>query len=233
MMLTGEKLGEAIAAAIQKKIDSGAAKSKAEIARRFGIKPSSINDWEKRGTIAKERLPDLWQYFSDVVEPEHWGLRSYPSEIAIWNDKDDLPPDDTRVWVDRWEYAFSAGNGMVQWEVRQKDALPFRAALFDSIGCKPETCKLVMARGDSMEPFLFDRDMMMIDTTKTAIRDGRIYAIHFEDEPLVKQVFKQAGGALTLHSFNPRYPDRLVGPDDMQSLAVAGEVVYRSGSGFL
>ena len=73
MMLTGEKLGEAIAAAIQKKIDSGAAKSKAEIARRFGIKPS----------------------------------------------------------------------------------------------------------------------------------------------------------------FNPRYPDRLVGPDDMQSLAVAGEVVYRSGSGFL
>lgn len=155
------------------------------------------------------------------------------THVAVWNEKDDLPPDDTRVWVDRWEYAFSAGNGMVQWEVRQKDALPFRAAFFDSIGCKPETCKLVMARGDSMEPFLFDRDMMMIDTTKTAIRDGRIYAIHFEGEPLVKQVFKQAGGALTLHSFNPRYPDRLVGPDDMQSLAVAGEVVYRSGSGFL
>src|SRR5690606_8324588 len=157
-------------------------------ARRFGIKPSSINDWEKRGTIAKERLPDLWQYFSDVVGPEHWGLRNYPSEIVTWNEKDDLPPDDTRVWVDRWEYAFSAGNGMIRWEVRQKDALPFRAAFFDSIGCKPETCKLVMARGDSMEPFLFDRDMMMIDTTKTAIRDGRIYAIHFEDEPLVKQV---------------------------------------------
>ena len=203
--------------------------NQSEFAAKIGAGAQDITNWKKRG-MPTDRHESVAAAFGKTVDELLGGEAPH---IALWNERDDLPPDDTRVWVDRWEYAFSAGNGMVQWEVRQKDALPFRAALFDSIGCKPETCKLVMVRGDSMEPFLFDRDMMMLETTKTFIRDGRIYAIHFEDEPLVKQVFKQAGGALTLHSFNPRYPDRLVGPDDMQSLAVAGEVVYRSGSGFL
>lgn len=155
------------------------------------------------------------------------------THVAVWNDKRDLPPDDSRVWVDRWDYAFSAGDGGIQWEVRQKDALPFRASLFDAIGCSPKHCKLLTVKGDSMEPFLFDRDMIMIDTSKTEVRDGRVYAIHFEGEALVKQLFKQAGGALTLHSYNSKYPDRHVDHADMATLAIAGEVVYRSGSGFL
>lgn len=153
--------------------------------------------------------------------------------VAVWDDKDELPKDESRVWIDRWDYAFCAGNGGIQWEVRQKDALPFNGSLFKAIGSKPKDCRLMMVRGDSMEPFLFDRDMMMIDVTKNEVRDGKIYAIHFEGEALVKQLFKQAGGALTLHSYNHKYPDRLVDHEDMGSLAIAGEVVYRSGSGFI
>lgn len=243
-MRTGKKLGEAIAAAIQKKIDSGGARSKAEIARHFGVKPPSISDWERRGTISKHRLPELWSYFSDVVGPEHWGITDREmamtpdmgnahGQVATWETPDDLPPSDDRVWVDRWDFAFSAGNGGIQWEVRQKDALPFNLGFFKTIGCSPKDCRLLLVKGDSMEPFVFDRDMIMIDVTKTEIRDGRIYAVHFEGEPLIKQVFKQAGGALTLHSYNRNYPDRLIPLEDMKSLAIAGEVVYRSGSGFI
>ena len=73
-MLNGKELGAAIAAAIQMKIDSGAIRSKAEVAREFEIKPPSLYDWERKGTIDKARLPKLWEYFSDVAGPEHWGL---------------------------------------------------------------------------------------------------------------------------------------------------------------
>ena len=73
-MLTGKKLGKAIARAIQKKIDSGAVKSKAEVARHFGIKPPSIHTWINNGTVSKNKLPELWNYFSDVVGLEHWGI---------------------------------------------------------------------------------------------------------------------------------------------------------------
>lgn len=68
-MLTGKELGEAIKTAIEKK---GVAK--AAVARHFGVKPPSVSDWIKRGTIDKAKLPELFSYFSDVVDHEHWGV---------------------------------------------------------------------------------------------------------------------------------------------------------------
>lgn len=68
-MLTGKDLGAAIEKAIKlKKV------SKAEVARAFKVRPPSVQDWIKRGTIDKSKLPALWRYFSDVVGPDHWGM---------------------------------------------------------------------------------------------------------------------------------------------------------------
>jgi phage repressor protein C with HTH and peptisase S24 domain len=77
-MLNGTELGAAIKAAIERKIASGAAASQAAIARHFNVKPPSIHDWIKKGSISKDKLPELWRYFSDVAGPEHWGLRAWP-----------------------------------------------------------------------------------------------------------------------------------------------------------
>ncbi|MDA5499960.1 hypothetical protein [Yersinia aleksiciae] len=78
-MLSGKELGQAIELAINKKISSGAIKTKAEVARHFKIKPPSIHDWIKKGSISKDKLPELWNYFSDVAGPEHWGLKEIPA----------------------------------------------------------------------------------------------------------------------------------------------------------
>jgi len=152
--------------------------------------------------------------------------------IQVWDSPDELEPSDGRVWVDQWDYRVSAGDGGVQWEIRQKKALPFTSEFFKAIGTKPANCRLLIVRGDSMEPFLYNRDMVMVDITKTTVRDGGVYAVAFEHEGLVKQIFKQPGGALTLHSFNSRYPDRSVSPQDLDNFVIIGEVKYRSGSGF-
>ncbi|MEY4922597.1 MAG: hypothetical protein RLY17_1314 [Pseudomonadota bacterium] len=77
-MLSGKELGHAIELAINKKISSGAIKTKAEVARHFNVKPPSIHDWIKKGSISKDKLPELWRYFSDVAGPEHWGLEELP-----------------------------------------------------------------------------------------------------------------------------------------------------------
>jgi hypothetical protein len=147
--------------------------------------------------------------------------------------QDDLPHDEKRVWVDRYDYRFSAGNGHAQWEVREKNALPFNEGFFKAIGSNPHDCKLVVCHGRSMEPFLFDKDMIMVDTKKVVLREEKIYALWLEDEPLVKQVFKQPGGGLVLHSYNPAYPDKLIEADQLDRLKIFGQCVYRSGAGFL
>lgn len=73
-MLKSKELGAAIASAIQLKIDAGFAASKAAVARDLGVNPNVVYGWIRTGSISKERLPMLWEYFSDVVGPEHWGI---------------------------------------------------------------------------------------------------------------------------------------------------------------
>lgn len=74
-MLKGKELGLAITKAIDLKIASGSIATKTEVARHFGVELPSLYGWMKRGTISKDKLPKLWNYFSDVVGPEHWGLK--------------------------------------------------------------------------------------------------------------------------------------------------------------
>lgn len=69
-MLTGPELGAAIEAA---RIAKGV--SKKQLADDFQVKPPSVQGWVKNGRIDKSKLMDVIAYFSDVVGPEHWGLR--------------------------------------------------------------------------------------------------------------------------------------------------------------
>lgn len=69
-MLTGPELGAAIDAA---RIAKGV--SKKQLADDFQVKPPSVQGWVKNGRIDKSKLMDVIAYFSDVVGPEHWGLR--------------------------------------------------------------------------------------------------------------------------------------------------------------
>lgn len=101
-MLKGKEFGQAIDAAITLKIKSGGARSKAEIARHFKVQPPSLVDWVKKGSIAKERLPDLWAYFADVVGPEHWGMtaREWPAGLSspVVGRRHHHAPEDTPPW---------------------------------------------------------------------------------------------------------------------------------------
>ena len=86
-MLNKKELGRAIKEAIDLKIASGAISSKADVARAFKVKPPSVEGWISRGTISKSKIDKLFEYFSDVVGPEHWGLKSRP----LWNNQNQQP----------------------------------------------------------------------------------------------------------------------------------------------
>jgi hypothetical protein len=162
--------------------------------------------------------------FNNLLPPDK-------GNVVTWERPEDLEPDESRVWIDRYDYRFSAGSGVIQWEIRQKKALPFDIGFFKALGVRPQDCKLAQCHGRSMEPYLFNRDMMMLNTVWHSVRDGHIYAVVFEDEPLVKQIFKEPEGALRLHSYNPEYPDKIIQHNQLEGLHIAGEVIYRSGSG--
>lgn len=68
-MLTGERLGQALAAAMALKNVK-----ETDVAAEFGVKAPSVYGWKATGRIAKKHLNHLVEYFSDVVPPSHWGM---------------------------------------------------------------------------------------------------------------------------------------------------------------
>jgi phage repressor protein C with HTH and peptisase S24 domain len=232
-----------------------------DVARLLGVSPQKVTNWlargvSKEGMLDAQRIigcSAIWIQTGEgeMVDASQIHVSNKPGHsisdqtqrvidrllpegsgnLVTWEKAEDLEPDEDRVWIDRYDYRYSAGNGVIQWEVRQKKALPFDIGFFKALGIRPQDCKLAQVHGRSMEPYLFNRDMMMICTAKTRIKDGLIYAVTFEDEPLVKQIFKEPEGALRLHSYNSEFPDKIILADQLEGLQIAGEVIYRSGSG--
>lgn len=56
-MIKGKDFGKAIGEAIDLKLKNGSVASKAEIARHFSMKPPSLSDWVKKGSVAKSFAP--------------------------------------------------------------------------------------------------------------------------------------------------------------------------------
>lgn len=71
-MLTGSKLGAAIAAALEQN-----GKTQADAARLFGVKAPSVSGWIKTGRISKSNFDQLRSWLVKTP-PEHWGAISTP-----------------------------------------------------------------------------------------------------------------------------------------------------------
>lgn len=90
-MLSGPELAAAFTEAMRLKKEKGVTQQ--QVAEVFGVRQASVSEWGKTGRIAKKHLNTLVEYFSDVVEPEHWGLHEaiqdamarakYPNAIPV------------------------------------------------------------------------------------------------------------------------------------------------------
>lgn len=89
---TGEALASVIRQAVQAKIDTGRAKTLAEMGRAIGVTSAAISYWTKTGKVKEDRMEPLIRYFKDVTKPEDWGLEQWPG----WAEK----PTVTKKWFD-------------------------------------------------------------------------------------------------------------------------------------
>lgn len=65
---------------------------------------------------------------------------------------------------------------------------------------------------------------MLVDTSKTDVRNGFIYVIAVGEDLLVKRVRRRLDGQIELISDNKVYAVETLGPDALQALRVIGRV---------
>lgn len=83
---------------------------------------------------------------------------------------------------------------------------------------------LVEARGDSMEPQIHDRDLVLVEPATVSSGDTAV-VVHGEEAKL-KKVYK-ASGHIILQSLNPKYEPVVVPLDEVRQVGVVRGVVRR------
>ena len=210
------------------------------VANTVGIKQPTYQALES-GKV--EKTSSLLQIAQALKVNAHWlatgegEMTALPAQIQTILDNTTGPISNNainpeqKIWLPLMNISFSCGNGVdVQCHFEEtKKQLAFEPDFLPSRGVKEANVRLLYATGDSMEEFIFDGDIFAIDISDTTIRDGQIYAIYFEGEAMLKQIFKEAGGRLILHSKNPKYKDKIVTEDNGADFKVLGRQFWRAG----
>lgn len=138
---------------------------------------------------------------------------------------------ETKIWVPLVDVGFSCGDGeSIEFHYDEtKRLLAFDPDFFISRGIKPSNTRIMYAKGDSMEMYISDGDVFAIDVSDINVKDGGIYAVYFEGEAMLKQIFKEAGGKLILHSLNSKYKDKEVTEGNGANFKVIGRQFWRAG----
>jgi phage repressor protein C with HTH and peptisase S24 domain len=106
------------------------------------------------------------------------------------------PDDDDRFYrIDKVKLRLSAGiSGFaVEPETHDGSTISIPRDWADRNGYNPEHLIGVKVRGESMEPSLYEDDLVIINTADTKLVDGIVYAFNYEGEPVVKRLARDAG----------------------------------------
>lgn len=105
------------------------------------------------------------------------------------------PDDPSLVQIPKVKLRLSAGITGFQVEPENYDGakttVPAEWMLRN--GFKKDKLIAIRVKGESMEPTLYDSDLVVLNTADTVPVDGSVFAINYEGEPVVKRMVRDAG----------------------------------------
>ncbi|MBL4774458.1 MAG: helix-turn-helix domain-containing protein [Mariprofundus sp.] len=198
-----------------------------ELTTYLGLKSKgAISTWKSRGRIPYAECDIISQKESIYLDWLLTGQGEMSKSKALAPIHDDL------VYIPEYDVELSAGFGAYP----EDHALavgnrPFSLKWLRKKGLKAKDLQLVRVKGDSMEPLLKDKDLVMLDTSKTKPSQAMPFAVRLDDDLMVKTIQHQGDGSIALISHNKTYNDIIIDqnnpPHDFQ---IIGAVVWHAHS---
>lgn len=154
------------------------------------------------------RLERNQQGYSDATLSKIAAALGVPV-AALFTEPHDEPPDagrfqnvevvdegdDRFVQVKKVKLRLSAGITGFQVEPEQYDGktLSVPSQWVERRGYDREKLIAIRVRGESMEPTLYEDDLVVINTADTKPVDGQVFAVNYEGEPVIKRLARDAG----------------------------------------
>lgn len=199
----------------QKAERSGADFTQQDLASRAGVTQGSIAHLESGRTKTSRSLTRIAAALGVTTEwladgkgdpfapttPDTEQTR-FPGAMSVRGSSDESP---SHIAVRKiTEFKLSAGLTGFQVELDHQNGgiweLPTR--WLDRKGLNPVHLIAIEIKGESMEPNLYDGDLIVINTADTRLVNGEVYAVNYEGEAVVKRMIRE-GGQWYLCSDNP------------------------------
>jgi len=178
------------------------------------------------------RLAEEISYLSRSAEVRPAGTRI---EVAMMEPgTGQSPSSDDYALIRQYSAQGECGGGILNDHVEVSGSLAFKRDWLKRMGAKPEHLFVIYASGSSMEPYIFDGDVVLFDSSDIEPRDRQVYAIRRPDGGVsIKRMAQQLSGNWLIRSDNSdkaRYPDEEVSPQSMHDVPIMGRVIWRGGA---
>lgn len=193
--------------------------SRKAFGERIGVKEGKVQAIETGAQrVDHETLEAITDCF-DVSA--NWLLKG-----AI-DDERDTTPASAFVQIPRYSVSAEAGNsGSFVSDPLDITYYAFSLQWIKRRGLDPKELQIIEVKGDSMEPKLWEGDLILIDRSQTDPKDGKAFVVRVWDEFVVKHVQIIGQSAISLLSANTVYPPReLKLPLDDRDFQIIGQVV--------
>jgi phage repressor protein C with HTH and peptisase S24 domain len=200
--------------------------SRDEAAGRLGIHPTTLRRYEMG-----QRPPDsetLTRACEVYGVTEAWllngrGPREAPTRMAESGPVFRPAESADAVSIPLFDIQASAGGGQLVWDEQPTTRVVFPRVMLQRMGINPRGAKLLLAKGDSMEPTIGDGNLMLVDIADIDLRDD-IFVLRREESVLVKRLQRHLDGSLAVRSDNPAYQEDRLPRDEAEDLQIIGRV---------
>ncbi len=149
------------------------------------------------------------------------------------------PTEDVKIAVEQklikipyYEVFASAGHGVLPFESDDPQyAIDIHPQILLNQGVVPKDLFSMPVRGDSMEPSLYEGDIVLVKRVKQpySVLEG-VFVIRIDHELFIKRIqFNRFESRLKVDSDNPYYDSYLIMGEDLNSIEIIGEAVCSLG----
>lgn len=203
-----------------------------EFARSCGVSDSVARKWRKgESDPSREHLVAisramkvniLWLATGEGLMRNPGGVTDKQNGYHVESQAQSNPDHDAYCYVPLYDVHASAGHGSLIDEEQVIDRLAFKKDwMKGEMGLNPQKCCLIHVTGDSMEPTLHKKDVVMLDCSHTIYREDGIYCLRLDGGLLVKRVQRINSSQVKIISDNAVYQPYILDLVDVQFIGLA------------
>ena len=184
------------------------------LAAALGMKPAAVSVARRR-----HQIPVVW-IIEAVIRfnvSDHDLIFGHQKNAQLPEDFFELPVQPS---------ALLPGDDLDSFEA--KEICLFKRNWLERMG-RPERLHLLRVKGNSMEPLIQDKDLVMVNTELNSIQaDADIYAVSFDNVISIKYIIREPGKLILRAENSKLAPDVVINNQDVDLIKIIGRVVWWS-----